>query len=802
MSDRSNDGRTQHAPNGEQSRRTPLPPLGSDRLPPLAGPGPLSTSSSSSSSSSSANNKPVLSLPPPPPFRMHSYHHPLPASSSYSTSFDSFDRDRGQPPTQQQPVTPQPAQSGSPHRWSRSTADPARPDNGQGELPRFLVQRSGSSSNNSFQLPPLSASLGSLPGWRSVSNGDAMRRSPVSPGGHGPHIDAFRENAAMMLGARVDDRMLPPYSPPLGVPTASPLDSAMAASSSASSIGRDAMAAAGATRKMAKAHVPSACLNCKRAHLACDVGRPCRRCINLGKSDTCIDVQHKKRGRPRLKDRQESQTSVTRPSTMVDGAAGVGSDRASTSPSSSMGLMRYSPASEPSYFQSPPRQAGILSPPILSSSMSSSSSSSMMTSTAVHRVSGPTHGAHPQTRTPSASVSASSYPYSRPDHARTFSDGHAASAQPASAVVTIICSTNLQCARVSEDCQVLLGYQPSEVLERSLFELVHPTESTRLEELWTSLIDPVGVLPQAVPASAEVVMSTPPARLMAPAAGTIFVQENMRLRQRNGMYDFYSIRLHLGGGFGVDLYRRETLDRAYIVASLLKLGNDATHPDTAVLRNPYGGASAAFGGPESAFWTPTSRESASSRPGAAKGFDGQQAPNGGGLPAYAPKADPQYRRQQQQQQQQQQQRSPTLHGFQCEPARPSGASAGFAIASETSTTAREAAIARGPPSPIRAEAPASLPRAQKTRQSPPAASRTAAEEHDGPARRDEAVPSYSKLASRTNARPAAAVAGATSPAGKRRSSISMSATSPHASFRSTVLASSRRTSSSRDGITC
>ncbi|KAJ1751480.1 hypothetical protein LPJ79_002058 [Coemansia sp. RSA 1821] len=54
----------------------------------------------------------------------------------------------------------------------------------------------------------------------------------------------------------------------------------------------------------AKPHVPSACTNCKRAHLACDLQRPCQRCINTNKCDTCKDVQHKKRGRPRTKDRK------------------------------------------------------------------------------------------------------------------------------------------------------------------------------------------------------------------------------------------------------------------------------------------------------------------------------------------------------------------------------------------------------------------------------------------------------------------------------------------------------------------
>lgn len=37
-----------------------------------------------------------------------------------------------------------------------------------------------------------------------------------------------------------------------------------------------------ASRK-AKSHVASACVNCKRAHLSCDVQRPCARCISSGK---------------------------------------------------------------------------------------------------------------------------------------------------------------------------------------------------------------------------------------------------------------------------------------------------------------------------------------------------------------------------------------------------------------------------------------------------------------------------------------------------------------------------------------
>lgn len=36
-----------------------------------------------------------------------------------------------------------------------------------------------------------------------------------------------------------------------------------------------------------KAHVQSACYNCKKAHLSCDVARPCNRCVSSGK---CVSL--------------------------------------------------------------------------------------------------------------------------------------------------------------------------------------------------------------------------------------------------------------------------------------------------------------------------------------------------------------------------------------------------------------------------------------------------------------------------------------------------------------------------------
>ncbi|OJJ44990.1 hypothetical protein ASPZODRAFT_17900 [Penicilliopsis zonata CBS 506.65] len=58
-----------------------------------------------------------------------------------------------------------------------------------------------------------------------------------------------------------------------------------------------------------KAHVASACVNCKKKHLGCDPARPCRRCVVAGKAATCVDVTHKKRGRPPLKAEEPSVRS-------------------------------------------------------------------------------------------------------------------------------------------------------------------------------------------------------------------------------------------------------------------------------------------------------------------------------------------------------------------------------------------------------------------------------------------------------------------------------------------------------------
>ncbi|KAI8374971.1 ribose 5-phosphate isomerase A-domain-containing protein [Choanephora cucurbitarum] len=65
-----------------------------------------------------------------------------------------------------------------------------------------------------------------------------------------------------------------------------------------------------------KIHVSAACANCKKAHLACDVSRPCNRCVATDKADTCHDIQHKKRGRPKMM--RDANNNKIRPSAPIE----------------------------------------------------------------------------------------------------------------------------------------------------------------------------------------------------------------------------------------------------------------------------------------------------------------------------------------------------------------------------------------------------------------------------------------------------------------------------------------------------
>jgi hypothetical protein len=62
--------------------------------------------------------------------------------------------------------------------------------------------------------------------------------------------------------------------------------------------------------------VRKACVNCQKAHACCEDKRPCKRCLNMGVPEQCIDTERKKRGR---KKKSEIEATINGSSQNKDG---------------------------------------------------------------------------------------------------------------------------------------------------------------------------------------------------------------------------------------------------------------------------------------------------------------------------------------------------------------------------------------------------------------------------------------------------------------------------------------------------
>ncbi|KAJ9366654.1 transcriptional regulator family: Fungal Specific TF [Paecilomyces variotii] len=144
---------------------------------------------------------------------------------------------------------------------------------------------------------------------------------------HGQQQGAFTERRDM-----IHDPLLASQTTPFVGESSASAETAYAAAAAAAaglpSTGKNRPLPPRTTRRT-KAHVASACVNCKRKHLGCDSARPCRRCVVAGKAASCVDVTHKKRGRPPLK----AEETPVRPYAT-----------SSEDPSASRDISRFSPS--------------------------------------------------------------------------------------------------------------------------------------------------------------------------------------------------------------------------------------------------------------------------------------------------------------------------------------------------------------------------------------------------------------------------------------------------------------------------
>lgn len=138
----------------------------------------------------------------------------------------------------------------------------------------------------SLPLPPPSSAL--FDSRQPLSSQSSQQQRPLYPGGHHPqhqahHYQPGRATEHAPYGAPAAPQGYAYSYPP---PGASPyVLGAQHAGPQTQPAAMIAPPPARATKpaRRTKAHVASACVNCKKAHLSCDVQRPCGRCVASGK---------------------------------------------------------------------------------------------------------------------------------------------------------------------------------------------------------------------------------------------------------------------------------------------------------------------------------------------------------------------------------------------------------------------------------------------------------------------------------------------------------------------------------------
>ncbi|WWC91685.1 uncharacterized protein L201_006631 [Kwoniella dendrophila CBS 6074] len=268
-----------------------------------------------------------------------------------------------------------------------------------------------------------------------------------------------------------------------------------------------------------KANVSSACGPCKRAHLACDVARPCKRCVNMGKEDQCEDVPHKKRGRPK----------VPKP------ALGEPYHRARQAPPDNGGVGKWR---GPSAYDAP-YMSTVDAPPPPMVSMGGRNSPPIPRPLGVEG--DPAYAIPPQPNMP----------------------------------FTLFTTTDFKILRASPTAYHLIGYHPNEFVNLNLLDWIHPQDRHFVDTERNRLITvPYVEGPlRSTEVNQNAITQRTEIELLSPAEGMRepYPNKNVRVLHSDNRFSPFNVRLHLGGGLGASLWQPNTLGRIYLVISFLSI---------------------------------------------------------------------------------------------------------------------------------------------------------------------------------------------------------------------------------------
>lgn len=175
----------------------------------------------------------------------------------------------GSPPWQLIPSYPSPPMSSppSPQRKVSDIQPPPATTFSELTLSATTTSSDPSTTRTDFNIPSVSAGA-RVSTLQSVPQSSAPTPVATSSGPPRTYSSSSTESLALL---RQTESSSSASNVPDPLPTAGP-----SIGQSSSEIGRGG--------RRAKAHVANACNNCKRAHLSCDVERPCGRCVATGKA--------------------------------------------------------------------------------------------------------------------------------------------------------------------------------------------------------------------------------------------------------------------------------------------------------------------------------------------------------------------------------------------------------------------------------------------------------------------------------------------------------------------------------------
>ncbi|GAA5797338.1 hypothetical protein HPULCUR_002719 [Helicostylum pulchrum] len=147
--------------------------------------------------------------------------------------------------------------------------------------------------------------------------------------------------------------------------------------------------------------------------------------------------------------------------------------------------------------------------------------------------------------------------------------------------LTIIMSMEVCCAKVSNDTIKCWGYYPQELAHRSFYDFISPKDSDRLARLHRLLLDnamdtikhtasTTVPLPPTERTTSLLFSNTDQTILSVIANGSRSFSDSIHIKKRCGEYELYKVVVYIGGGLGADLYDITSFSKQYIVAQFRK----------------------------------------------------------------------------------------------------------------------------------------------------------------------------------------------------------------------------------------